>query len=96
MIVLDARVVIPRALVTETLRTLSRMYQGTSKMRQRARLSVYWPHMDIDIANAPLLVKIESACFHPCPPSPFNVTNRPLVHSNFSTQTWVKMSVDTS
>ena len=21
-------------------------------MRQRARLSVYWPHMDIDIANA--------------------------------------------
>ena len=52
MIVLDARVVIPRALVTETFRTLSRMYQGTSKMRQRARLSVYWPHMDIDIANA--------------------------------------------
>ena len=52
MIVLDARVVIPRALVTETLRTLSGMYQGASKMRQRARLSVYWPHMDIDIANA--------------------------------------------
>ena len=52
MIVMDAKVVIPRALVKKTLHTLSGMYQGALKMRQWARLSVYWPHMDMDIANA--------------------------------------------
>jgi hypothetical protein len=41
-----------QALVRETIQTLCTMYQGASKMRQRARLSVYWPHMDVDIANA--------------------------------------------
>lgn len=52
MIVLDARVVIPKALVQETIQTLCAMYQGASKMRQRAQLSVYWTHMDVDIAHA--------------------------------------------
>jgi hypothetical protein len=28
------------------------MHQGETKMRQRARLSVYWPNMDVDILNA--------------------------------------------
>lgn len=28
------------------------MHQGTTKLRQRARLSVYWPGMDNDILNA--------------------------------------------
>lgn len=41
-----------QALVRETIQTLCTMYQGASKMRQRARLSVYWPHMNVDIANA--------------------------------------------
>ena len=52
MIVCGARVVIPRALVPKMLDILSRMHQGASKMRQRARLSVYWPGMDNDISNA--------------------------------------------
>ena len=52
MIVMDARIVLPRALVKETLQTLASMHQGATKMRQRARLSLYWPHMDSDIINA--------------------------------------------
>ncbi len=52
MIVGGARVVIPRAKVTEIFKTLVEMHQGETKMRQRARLSVYWPNMDVDISNA--------------------------------------------
>jgi hypothetical protein len=52
MIVCGARVVIPRAKVPEILKTLVGMHQGETKMRQRARLSVYWPNMDVDISNA--------------------------------------------
>ena len=52
MIVLGSRVVIPRAAVPEMLQILLKMHQGATKMRQRARITVYWPGMDIDIANA--------------------------------------------
>ena len=52
MIVCGARVVIPRAKVPEMLKILVGMHQGATKMRQRARLSVYWPNMDADINNA--------------------------------------------
>ncbi len=52
MIVCGARIVIPRSKVKEMLTILLGMHQGASKMRQRARLSVYWPGMDVDIANA--------------------------------------------
>ena len=52
MIVCGARVVIPRAKVPEMLKILVGMHQGETKMRQRARLSVYWPNMDVDISNA--------------------------------------------
>ena len=52
MIVCGARVVVPRSKVHEMLNALLQMHQGASKMRQRARLSVYWPGMDVDIANA--------------------------------------------
>ena len=52
MIVCGARVVIPRAKVPEILKILVSMHQGATKMRQRARLSVYWPNMDADISNA--------------------------------------------
>ncbi len=52
MIVCGPRVVIPRAKVPEMLKILVGMHQGSTKMRQRARLSLYWPHMDDDINNA--------------------------------------------
>ena len=52
MIVCGSRVVIPREKVSEMLKILVGMHQGSTKMRQRARLSVYWPHMDADINNA--------------------------------------------
>jgi hypothetical protein len=52
MLVYGARIVLPRSMVKETIQTLVGMHQGASKMRQRARLSLYWPHMDVDIAHA--------------------------------------------
>ena len=52
MIVFGARIVLPKSMVKQTIQTLLGMHQGASKMRQRARLSLYWPHMDTDIANA--------------------------------------------
>ena len=52
MIVCGARVVIPSAKVPEMIKILIGMHQSATKMRQRARLSGYWPHMDKDIANA--------------------------------------------
>lgn len=52
MLVMDARIVLPRILVKETLQTLINMHQGASKTRQRVRLSLYWPHMDTGIVNA--------------------------------------------
>jgi hypothetical protein len=52
MIVFGARIVLPKSMVKQTIQTLLNMHQGASKMRQRARLSLYWPHMDTDIANA--------------------------------------------
>jgi hypothetical protein len=51
MLVYGPRIVLPRALVKDTLQTLLSMHQGASKMRQRARLSMYWLNMDVDITN---------------------------------------------
>ena len=52
MIVVGARVVIPKSLRAAVLRDLIQMHQGATKLRQRARMSVYWPNMDVDVANA--------------------------------------------
>ena len=51
-IVAGARVVVPRSVVSEILEILLKMHQAESKMRQRTCLCVYWPGMDVDIANA--------------------------------------------
>jgi len=51
MIVMGARIVIPKAIQRDILRDLLKMHQGATKLRQRARLSVYWPNMDAEIAN---------------------------------------------
>ena len=49
LIICGHRVVIPRSKVPEMINILLGMHQGASKMRQRARLTLYWPGMDIDI-----------------------------------------------
>ncbi|XP_046449294.1 uncharacterized protein K02A2.6-like [Daphnia pulex] len=51
MIVMGARVVILKALQSDLLRDLLKMHQGTTKLRQRARLSVFWPNMDAEIVS---------------------------------------------
>ena len=51
MIVMGARVVIPKALQSDLLQDLLKMHQGTTKLRQRARLSVFWPNIDAEIVS---------------------------------------------
>ena len=52
MLVMGARVVIPRSQVQRVINTLLSMHQRASKIRQRARISVYWPGIDAEILNA--------------------------------------------
>ena len=51
MIVMGARIVIPKALQSDILRDLLQMHQGATKLRQRARLSLFWPNMEAEIIN---------------------------------------------
>ncbi len=55
MLVMDARIVLLRTLVKETLQTLISVHQGASKMSQRARLSLYWPYMTLPTQLLPSL-----------------------------------------
>jgi hypothetical protein len=87
MIVCGARVVIPRAKVPDILKTLGGMHQSESKMHQRARLSVYWPNMDVEISNA--AKSCDSCASHlPSPPAeplrPHEPATRPFqfIHAN--------------
>ena len=52
VIVFGARVVIPHALRRDIIKDLLLLHQGATKLRQRARLSLYWPGMDGEIASA--------------------------------------------
>lgn len=52
MIVLDARTVIPNLLRKVVLQDLLLKHQGLTKIRQRTRMSVYLPNMDVKITNA--------------------------------------------
>jgi transposase InsO family protein len=52
LILVGPRVVIPTSLRQEIIRRLLQMHQGATKLRQRARLSIYWPSMDNDIVVA--------------------------------------------
>lgn len=51
MILIGPRVFVPKILQGNLLRDLLKMHQGTTKSRQRARLSVFWFNMDAEIAN---------------------------------------------
>ena len=70
VIVVGPRVVIPKALIGSILKDLVSMHQGATKLRQRARLSVYWPHMDVDIANAAKLCESCTEVLPSHPPEP--------------------------
>jgi hypothetical protein len=52
LILVGPRVVIPTSLRQEIIRHLLQMHQEATKLRQRNRLSVYWPSMDNDIVVA--------------------------------------------
>ena len=52
LILVGARVVIPASLRQEIINRLLQMHQGATKIRQRARQSVYWPSMDNDVITA--------------------------------------------
>lgn len=52
MIVAGSRLVIPESCRRQILQDLVAMHQGATKLRQRARLSLYWPGMDRDILVA--------------------------------------------
>ena len=52
MIVMGSRIVIPQAIRREIIKELLQMHQGATKLRQRARLSLYWPGMHNEISNA--------------------------------------------
>jgi hypothetical protein len=52
LILVGPRVVIPTSLRQEIILRLLQMHQGATKLRQHARLSVYWPSMDNDIVVA--------------------------------------------
>jgi hypothetical protein len=52
IIVMGCRVVIPEAVRREVLKNLVLMHQGATKLRQRARQTMYWPSMDSEIITA--------------------------------------------
>ena len=59
LLVYGSRLVIPSEMRREVLRQLHMSHQGVERTRRRARLCVYWPVIDRDIAN------IVAAC-HVC------------------------------
>ncbi len=52
IIVMGCRVVIPEAVCREVLKNFILMHQGETKLRQRARQTMYWPSMDSEIITA--------------------------------------------
>ena len=88
MVVMGARLVIPQVLRAEILEKLSKMHQGATKTRQRARISVYWPNMDNDIENKTCETCVKR--LPSLPPEPLKerpVLTRPLeqIHADLGT-----------
>ena len=90
MIVCGPRVVIPSLLRRDILQDLLKMHQGATKLRQRARMSIYWPGIDADIIN---IAKTCDECTHrlpslpPEPLHPHQPATRPfeVVHADLGT-----------
>lgn len=90
MIVMGSRIVVPKVLQRAVLQDLLKMHQGATKLRQRARLSVYWPNMDAEITNASRSCKECTSRLpsHPAEPlRPHEPANRPFeqVHGDLGT-----------
>ena len=51
MIVVGSRLVVPQSIRRRILKDLVQMHQGATKLRQRARLTLFWPGMDADIED---------------------------------------------
>jgi hypothetical protein len=85
MIVAGARIVIPAECRQALLQDLINMHKGATKLRQRSRLTVYWPGMDIDITNsAKSLGRSDFFFFNLIFPSTRSLGNVIIrLHSNF-------------
>lgn len=90
MFVFYAPVVIPKVLVRDSIQTLCAMYQGASKMRQRAQLSVYWPLTEKVIANAAATSEDHISLLPYLPVESLLPHETALIRSNFFTQTWTR------
>ena len=93
---MGARVVIPKALQSDLLQDLLKMHQGTTKLRQRARLPVFWPNIDAEI------VSLAGACeectsrlpsLPPEPLQPHEPASRPFEQIHVSLRPCVTWSV---
>ena len=82
MIMAEARVVIPAKCRQPLLQDLISMHQGATKLRQRTKMSVYWPGMDNDIANAAKTCRLAPKNSRYFRVSRRNHTKLQLAHSN--------------
>lgn len=90
MIVAGSRIVIPEACRRKLLQDLVQMHQGTTKLRERARLTLYWPGMDRDVEIAAQSCKSCTEMMpsnQPEPLQPHQPATRPFeqVHADFAT-----------
>ena len=70
MVVFGACTVFPKALQRDVLQNFLVMHQGDTKLRQRAGMSVYWPGIDAEIANATRSCEECTSRLPPNPPEP--------------------------
>ena len=70
LIIYGCRLLIPTKMRQEVLRQLHESHQGSVRTKQRAKLTVYWPGIDIDIENTILACKTcqDSLPSHPREP----------------------------
>ena len=90
MVMVGARIVVPTSCRRDILRDLVRMHQGSTKLRQRARLSLYWPGMDNDIENAARSCRSCTELLPSHPPEPLRpheAASRPFeqIHADLAT-----------
>ena len=90
MIVAGLRIVVPEACRRKLLQDLVQMHQGTTKLRQRARLTLYWPGMDRDVETVAQSCKSCTESMPSNPPEPLRPhepATRPFeqVHADFAT-----------
>lgn len=62
VIVAGARIVVPKPCRRQIQKDLVNMHQGSTKLRQRTRLSLYWTGMDRNITEAARFCKLCIEC----------------------------------